>query len=122
MARYVSLVALALLGMVVAPRIGRSSQSPATLVAVTFAAGPSWQANLPPNEQPGFREHSANLARLRREERIVIGGRFGGFGLMVVRADSVGAARELFKDDPTIQNGVFQAEFNLWRTIYGGTL
>jgi hypothetical protein len=36
---------------------------PATLFVVNFETGPSWDKARAPSEQPGFREHSANLNR-----------------------------------------------------------
>ena len=62
---------------------------PATnLYAIEIRVGAGWDATKHPNEQAYFREHSANLKRLRDEGRLVLGARYSDKGLVVVRAAS----------------------------------
>jgi RNA polymerase sigma-70 factor (ECF subfamily) len=95
-------------------------QSTDSLFALTFALGRSWDTTKPPGAQAGFREHSQNLARLRREGRILAGGRFGEFGLMLVRARDSAEVRAQLAGDSTLTLGVFTATIDVWRTIYEG--
>lgn len=95
-------------------------QATDSLFALTFAAGPGWDTTKPPGAQAGFREHSQNLARLRREGRILAGGRFGALGLMLVRARDSAEVRAQLAGDSTLTRGVFTATIDVWRTIYDG--
>lgn len=95
-------------------------QAPDSLYAVTFTTGAAWDTAKAPADQPFFREHSQNLARLRREGRIVMGGRFGAVGLILLRVRDGREARGLFEGDSTVVRGVFRAEFAAWRTLYEG--
>ena len=74
------------------------AQSPAPapaapLYAAIYKTGPKWDAAKPPNEQAFFREHSANLAKLRAAGTIVMGARYADIGLVVVTAANVDDAR-----------------------------
>ena len=93
-----------------------------TLFAVTIRTGPAWDQAKPPNEQVHFRTHSQNLMKLRQDGRVVLGGRYGEVGLILVRAANEAEARGLFAADSSIARGVFRAEFQVWRTIFDGTL
>jgi hypothetical protein len=93
-----------------------------TIYAVTIRTGPAWDQSKPPNEQLHFRTHSQNLLRLREEGKIVLGGRFGDVGLILVRAANQAEARQLFAADSSLARGVFQAEFTVWRTIFDGAV
>jgi hypothetical protein len=95
-------------------------QAADSLFALTFAVGPGWDTTKPPGAQAGFREHSQNLARLRREGRILAGGRFGALGLMLVRARDSAEIRAQLASDSTLVRGVFTATIDVWRTIYEG--
>lgn len=93
-----------------------------TIYAVTIRTGPAWDQSKPPNEQVHFRTHSQNLFRLREQGRIVLGGRYGDVGLILVRAANETEARQLFAADSSLARGVFQADFTVWRTIFDGTV
>lgn len=92
------------------------------LWAVTFTPGPGWRENVRPDSQPHFAGHSRNLGRLRRDSVIVTGGRFGRFGLMILRAPSEAGVREQFAGDSAIVTRVFDVTVDRWHTVYGGTL
>ena len=51
-----------------------------------------------------------------------MGGRFGGAGLLLLRAQSESEARGIFAPDSTIASGVFAAKFEVWRTIFTGAV
>ena len=97
-----------------------AAQATDSLFALTFAVGPGWDTTKPPGAQAGFREHSQNLARLRREGRILAGGRYGALGLMLVRARDSAEVRAQLAGDSTLTRGVFTATIDVWRTIYEG--
>lgn len=102
------------------PTAWPARQDADSLFALTFAVGPGWDTTKPPGAQAGFREHSQNLARLRREGRILAGGRFGALGLMLVRARDSAEVRAQLAGDSTLTRGVFTAAIDVWRTIYDG--
>ena len=98
------------------------SASPAAsrVFAVTVRTGPGWDAAKPPGAQPHFKEHSANIQRLRTSGALVLGGRTGDIGLLLVRAASEAEARALFDADPSVSAGTFRLEIAEWRTFAPG--
>lgn len=84
-----------------------SAQTAPTLFVVHFETGPAWNKALAPAEQPGFKEHSANLNRLRKEGLIKFGARYGDFGMIFLKADSRDAAKTIIAADPGVQAGSF---------------
>ncbi|MBL9200340.1 MAG: nuclear transport factor 2 family protein [Opitutaceae bacterium] len=99
----------------------RAADAPATkLFAITITTGPAWDAAKPANEQKFFREHSANLARLRAENMSVLGGRFSDKGFLIVRAASEPAVRAEIAKDPSIAAGIFQASVDEYRAFQHG--
>lgn len=93
---------------------------PAPLYAAIFKTGPKWDAAKAPNDQPFFREHSANLAKLRAAGAIVMGARYADVGLVVVTAATEVEARTLFDADPSIQAGTFTLEVHRFSVFYPG--
>ena len=94
--------------------------APAPLYAAVFKTGPKWDPAKPPNEQAAFREHSANLAKLRAAGRIVMGARYADVGLVVVSAANEAEARTLFEADPSISAGTFALEVYRFSVFYPG--
>ena len=92
------------------------------LFAIEIKTGPAWDAAKPPKDQAHFREHSANLRRLREQGVLLMGARYADKGLVVLRAASEGDAHALLKDDPSFQAGVFKYELHEFRVFYSGTL
>jgi hypothetical protein len=88
--------------------------------AVTLTTGPAWLADRAPNDQPHMRLHSQNLGRLRAEGRAVLGGRYGAFGLVLIRAPDSAAVAQMFAPDSAVQTGVFSIRIDRWRTFYDG--
>ncbi len=91
------------------------------LYAVRLTTGPAWDAAKSPNDQAGMREHSANIARLRREGLLVQGARFGDTGPLVLRVPDETAARTALAPDPTIAAGVFNVQIDVYSPFAHGT-
>ena len=111
---------IALLALTLALAQSPAPPAPGRLFAVTVRTGPSWDTAKSPPAQAHFKEHSANIQRLRTAGSIVLGGRTGDIGLMIVRAASEAEARALFDADPSIAAGTFRLEVNEWRTFAPG--
>ena len=111
-------VAMVLAGLLV----GASPQAPQRTIALVFTTGPAWDTSKPPNTQAQFGSHSANLRRLKDAGAIVAGGRFGAYGLILVRAPSVDSARAMLAPDSSLVVGTFKVEVAPWSTIYEGTI
>lgn len=90
------------------------------LFAAVFRTGPNWDAAKAPGDQPFFREHSANLAKLRAAGSIVMGARYGDVGLIVVTAPTAADARTLFEADPSIAAGTFALDVHRLAVFYPG--
>lgn len=90
------------------------------LFAVRLTTGPAWDAGKAPNDQAGMREHSANIARMRREGLLVLGARFGELGLLVLRVPDAAAAQAQFAPDPTIAAGVFKLQVDAFAPFAHG--
>ncbi len=117
------LVALLLSGLTVgsAAQSAPAGAKPA-LFAVLFRTGPKWDAAKPPNDQAFFREHSANLARLRQSGLIQMGARYSDVGLIVVSAQAEAAVRAEIDRDPAVANGTFVYELSPFNVFYDGCL
>lgn len=93
---------------------------PPRMFAVRLTTGPAWEAAKSPNEQAGMREHSANIARMRREGLLVLGARFGELGLIVLRVPDEAAVLAQFAPDPTIATGVFKLQVDAFTPFAHG--
>ena len=87
-----------------------------------FSRGPEWVADKQANEQVGFKEHSANLQRLRAEKRIPIGGRYSDKGMVIVEAKDEAEAHVLFDGDVMLQKKTFVLELHQFRPFYKGAI
>lgn len=101
--------------------IGQSTPPPPKLYAVRLTKGPAWEESKSPNEQTGMREHSANIARLRREGLLVLGARFGELGLLVLRVPDEAAVQTQLASDPAIAGGVFKTQVDVFAPFAHGT-
>ena len=119
--RPLALLALAL-SAGCAPATPPPAAAPAPLYAAVFKTGPKWDPAKPANEQPFFREHSGNLAKLRAAGSIVMGARYADVGLIVVAAASEAEARRLFEADPSVSAGTFALEVHRFSVFYPGTV
>lgn len=84
-----------------------AEDAPDSRFIVHFSTGPAWTDSLPPREQPGFKVHSENLNRLRDEGVIQFGARYDEYGMLVMRAASEQAVRDLIEADPGVKAGIF---------------
>lgn len=97
--------------------------APATpLFAVEFRTGPAWVKEKPASEQQYFREHSANLNRLRKAGQLVVGARYADKGLMIFSAQTAEDVRREIDGDPAIKAGVFAYELHSFRVHFPGCL
>ncbi|MEZ5419072.1 MAG: YciI family protein [Vicinamibacterales bacterium] len=92
------------------------------LFAVEITVGPNWDQSKPPQAQQYFREHSANLKRLRDAGSLVMGARYSDKGLVILAARSEDEARAFMDVDPSIKAGVFKYEVHAFSVFYSGTL
>jgi uncharacterized protein YciI len=93
---------------------------PDPLFAVELRTGPRWDPAKPAHEQAYFREHSANLKKMRDGGHLLVGARYSDKGFLVMTAPSAAAARELLDADPSVQNQVFAFELHDFRVFYSG--
>lgn len=123
------LVVLAALSVLVMRSV--SAQEPAKaeaaepakrLFAVQVRTGAKWDAAKPAREQLHFREHSANLKRLRDAGHLVMGARYSDVGLVVLTAKSEAEARAMMDEDPSIKAEVFRYELHLMSVFYPGNV
>jgi hypothetical protein len=68
-----------------------------------------------------MKEHSANIARLRREGTLVLGARFGELGLLVLRVPDEAAVQAQLGSDPAIASGVFKTQIDVYAPFAHGT-
>lgn len=92
------------------------------LFAVQIRTGAKWDASKPPQEQVHFREHSANLKRLRDAGHLIVGARYSDVGLVILAAESEAHARAMMDEDPSIKADVFKYEVHPFNVFYPGTL
>jgi uncharacterized protein YciI len=119
-----SLLRLALILSVLALGPAARAQAVAAqekLFIVHFTTGPAWDPAKPPQEQAHFREHSANLNRLRREGLLLIGARYGDKGMIVLRAADEAAVHAQLQQDPSVAAGTFAAQVDPFRTFMHGS-
>jgi hypothetical protein len=102
------------------PAPAQAPATPSPLYAAIFKTGPKWDPAKAPNQQAFFREHSANLAKLRAAGAIVMGARYADIGLVVVTAATEADARKLFESDPSIGGGTFSVDVQRFSVFYPG--
>jgi len=111
---------------VVAQTPGASAAPPpatdSPLFAVEIRTGAKWDSSRKPQEQPHFREHSANLKRLRDEGLLLVGARYSDKGLLVVAGATEADVRAQMDIDPSIQAQVFAYEIHPFRVFYPGCI
>lgn len=90
------------------------------LFIAIFSLGPSWQADKPAHEQAYFKEHSANLKKLRAEKKILVGARYSDKGMIIITAANEQEARVMLESDPMVANKVFNLELYQYNPFYKG--
>lgn len=106
------------------PALGQTAAPAAELklFAVEIRTGPKWDPSKPPQDQGYFREHSANLKRLRDAGSLVMGARYSDKGLLVLAAPSIADARLMMEGDPSIGAGTFVFDVHDFNVFYPGTV
>lgn len=103
---------------------GESVSAPDPLFVVHLTIGPAWDSAKPANEQVGFREHSANLSRMRNEGALIVGARYkdssADKGMLILRAANRDAARKQFDSDTMVKDKRFNMEISDFVTFYDG--
>jgi len=90
------------------------------LFAVEVTTGPGWDDSKAPNEQAFFKEHSANLKRLRGEGHIIMGARYSDKGLLIFSALSMDDVRAMMDQDPSMTAGTFVYAVHAFNVFYPG--
>lgn len=90
---------------------------------VHLEVGENWDPALQPGEQTQFKEHSANMSRLRKEGTILFGARYGEYGLLIFEGESLDSVRDTLEADPGVLAGIFEFRiepasiFYPWKTV-----
>lgn len=92
------------------------------LYAVEIKTGPAWDSAKPAHEQAHFREHSANLKRLRDQGSLVLGARYSDKGFVLLQAATEQEAHAMMQRDPSVQARVFAYELHEFKVFYAGTV
>lgn len=98
------------------------ARKPAQFFVVLFSLGEAWQKDKPAQEQLYFKEHSANLKRLRQEKKLLIGGRYSDKGMLLLSTTDEAAARAEFEADPMIKQKLFVLELYPFAPFYKGCI
>jgi uncharacterized protein YciI len=104
------------------PALQDSAAAKKMLFIAIFSLGPSWQSDKPAHEQAYFKEHSANLKKLRTEKKILIGARFSDKGMIIIAAANEQEARAMLEHDPMVANKVFNLELHQFNPFYKGCI
>ena len=97
-----------------------AEETPKKLFAVEIKTGPNWDTSKTPYEQAYFKEHSANLKRMRDAGHIVMGARYSDIGLIIISAESAENVREFMAQDPSMEAGTFKYEVHAMNVFYPG--
>ncbi|MER3375633.1 MAG: hypothetical protein RIM83_13425 [Allomuricauda sp.] len=85
-----------------------------------YTVGALWDMDKQPNDQPYFKEHSAFLSKLRKENTIVMGARYSDTGIIVLQATDLESAKSLLSEDVALQNQLFNVEVHPFNVFYKG--
>lgn len=97
---------------------------PLPLYIVQLTTGPGWDHSKQADEQSGFREHSQNLARMRREGLLLLGARFrdaaADKGMLILRVNDATAALAQFSQDPMVRDKRFNIDIAEFQPFFEG--
>lgn len=93
-----------------------------SLYIVTYTTGSLWDNTKQAYEQPYFKDHSANLGKLRKEGVITAGARYADKGIIFIKAKSMLAARDFILTDPAVVNKLFTADIQKLSVYYEGCI
>jgi len=125
--RFKSLMLCVLLAVAAMSGIAQVQQTAAIeqnlpLFAVEIKVGSKWDQSKLPQDQKYFREHSANLKRLRDAGNLIMGARYSDKGLVILAAQTEEEARAMLDVDPSIKGEVFKYELHPFVVFYSGSL
>lgn len=100
----------------------QAQTTPDSLFIVTYTTGPAWDVAKQPNEQPWFKDHSANLSKLRKEGVIKAGARYADKGIIIVSAKTLAMAKDLIYADVAVVHKLFVADVQRLNVFYEGCL
>lgn len=89
-----------------------------SLYIVTYTTGSAWDTSKKFNEQPYFKEHSANLSALRKAGTIKFGARYADKGIIFIKAATLQAAKDLVNADLGVINKLFNADVQKLSPFY----
>lgn len=90
------------------------------LFTMIYTPGGNWDYSISFDQQLFFVEHSQHLQKLRKEGKIVVGGRYSDKGFMLLRAKDSLEAGTIIEKDPSVTNQVFNVELFEFKTFYEG--
>lgn len=90
--------------------------------AMIYTTGENWDHEKQVHEQAYFNEHSSFLSSLRKEGKIVIGGRYSDKGFMLLKAKDEAEALALITTDESVTNKTFNVEIFPFLVFYTGCL
>ena len=90
------------------------------LFTMIYTPGEKWDATIAFDQQPFFKEHSAHLQKLRKEGRIVIGGRYSDKGFMLLKAKDSLEAVAVITMDPSVTHQIFDVALFKFSPFYEG--
>lgn len=101
------------------------SQEPQTrqqYFAAIFSTGSAWDTTKTFPSQRHAKLHSQNLKRLRDEGRLAIGGRYGEYGFILVKARDLSEAKSFFAGDSSVIENIFRLEIHPFNPFYKGSI
>jgi hypothetical protein len=116
------LLLLAVAACITSPVNAQEINPADSVYLVTYSTGPVWDNAKQPYEQPFFKEHSANLSRLRKEGVITAGARYADKGIIFIKAKTMLAARDFVLTDLAVINKLFVADIQKLSVFYEGCI
>jgi uncharacterized protein YciI len=92
------------------------------LFAMIYSTGKNWDKNLKTSEQAFFKEHSEHLQKLRKEAKILIGGKYSDFGFIILKVKDLSEAKNIVEKDLSVKFGTFKAEVHEFIPFYYGAI
>ncbi len=98
----------------------KEQKEPDPLFVALYTIGTKWDTAKDFEEQPFAKEHSAYLAKLRKEKVISLGGRYADTGLIIFKAPDEKKAKELITKDEAVKNSLFKVAIYPFDPFYSG--
>lgn len=100
--------------------LGQESEKEKSHFVALYTVGSLWDMDKAPNDQLYFKEHSAFLSKLRKENTIIMGARYSDTGMIVLEATDLDTAKNLLQQDVALQNQLFKVEVHPFNVFYKG--